>query len=448
MAFVYDPNLQDEEKKSGNQPENPNQPPTGPSISGQAAPSAAGGQAPPQKQPSSRQFVNLQSYLDANQGKNFGKQVGSRVDENTNAARQQTQQAADSFGQSVERGTTRYDKDFVTGALSDPSGFVANRPASEYERFSNMRDAEYKGPQSSVEAPEFAQAASSADRAFRQGENLKSEPGRFALLDEFFSRPTYSRGEKSLDNLLLQADPENQRALEAATANTRNLPSEFQAASSAANAQANAGRAATEQARAETRAALGGFGTGTGAIGEAEKGLDEKLARLKAERDAGIASFDNDWKSKTFWADNPNASAEMKSWTYGVDPKQFQTIRDADTKAIASPEERAKLAALAKLAGNDVNPYETSEAPVDSLYSFDKNAFWQAQNKAQNEHFAAAYPIRQKYGSIQDELNWVQQNRPEAVGGDWWIKKNEQLKDLAFQYSELNKKYKVNVPIR
>jgi hypothetical protein len=396
VAYVYDPNLDDEEKKQGNAPENPYQPPTGPSISGQATPNSSA----PQQPPSSRQFQNLQSYLDANQGKDFGKQVANRVDETTNQARSQLNTASQRFADDVERGTTRYDRDFVSGALANPAGFVANRPASDYERFTAMRDAQYRGPNAATDSSDFSKAASTAERAYRQGENLKTEGGRFALLDEFFRRPTYSRGEKSLDNLLLQADPENQQALQAASANARNLPAESQAKIAEANARANEARAATEEARRETRQALADAKTRTQAELEAARQAKIRALEdvfLKARENLGTGRLTEE-QARQFGFDAPIA-------TYGVDPRKFLTDTfdpDKDTVTAyqaADPEMRAKVAALARLSGVDEPGFIEGWSPSDAEITnpgatFNFNAFKQAaenlKNQARQEAFDSA----------------------------------------------------------
>lgn len=437
MAFVYDQNLQDEEEKQqGNAPEPSNAPPTGPSLNGQAGAGAGGSSPKPPGAPSSRQFVPLQSYLDAGKGQDFGKSVAGKVDENTNTAKQQTQGAVEGFGQKVSAGTTRYDKDLVEGALADPSGFVTNRPASDYEKFGQQRTATYKGPESWSESQDFARAASSADRAFRQGEATKTEGGRMALLDEFFARPTYNRGEKSLDNLLLQADPENQAALASSAQNAQNLPSEFNTAADSAGRMITEGRGATVDAAKQTQAAL------AAKKASAAKEVEDRLAGLVSQRDSASKAYDD-------WVNQYKAS---QGGLYAADPNGFRTVNNATAAETATAEQRAQLAALAKLA-DEQNPYETDKPSVDSLYSEDRTGLQKAVGENRGKYNTAAQTLAGTVAKSQERLGNLQRQleiatSPEAA--DEYRGEIARLQQTVSQaqrdYGLLSQQYQVATP--
>jgi hypothetical protein len=66
-----------------------------------------------------------------------------------------------------------------------------------------MRDAQYKGP-TQLDPSLQTQAQDYTNLAG----NVGTEQGRYNLLSQLYNTPTYTSGQKTLDNLFLQGNPQ------------------------------------------------------------------------------------------------------------------------------------------------------------------------------------------------------------------------------------------------
>lgn len=162
------------------------------------------------------------------------------------------------------------------------------------QEFLKQRDASYGGPKSLSDRAELYDSAySKTDQAKKTADLSKSEAGRFALLDEFYARPDYSKGQKSLDNLLVQNDPTARAAFKSSREKANQTSTDFETLKQLLGDYATSGESQTKETRSKTRQQLGIDDTGNlvqgaGAIGSTEaalrSALDSRLASLPDEQ--------------------------------------------------------------------------------------------------------------------------------------------------------------------
>ncbi len=172
---------------------------------------AGGPMQPQQKKPaSSGQFTNVSQYLQANKG--AGQQIAgavtNRIGTDVEKAKAETSDVAN-VRQAVEAEKNRISAaaDATTGLKTqlqaDPTKLTAD--ATSKQNFINLR----KGinqfdTQAGQAQTEGTQAAAALQNAAQRVGNLNTETGRSALLGQTFANPTYSQGQKKLDQLLFQ----------------------------------------------------------------------------------------------------------------------------------------------------------------------------------------------------------------------------------------------------
>jgi len=106
--------------------------------------------------------------------------------------------AAGQFKNTVNTSGVVADKTQVDSALADPV-------SADAKQFQSWTNASYQGPKSlGDDQSNWNQYWGAAQDANTSAKLAGTESGRFALLDKYYGRPSYSFGEKSLDNLLIQ----------------------------------------------------------------------------------------------------------------------------------------------------------------------------------------------------------------------------------------------------
>jgi len=227
MPYSSDPNLDDKDQQQ--QMQQAPQLASGGSIVGgaSATTSPTGGAAGGTEPTHSGNFQNLNSYLDANAGSGFGSQFVGKVAGDVNAAATAQQQGAQQFKGASDAATVKEDPNVVNQALSDPYGFSQSKDNSQ--AFQNQANASYKGPLTySDDAQAYQTAYGATQKAQDTANASQNEGGRFALLNNYFGTPDYNQGQKSLDNLLVQADPTTSQGLAQAKQNADKAQVSFQ----------------------------------------------------------------------------------------------------------------------------------------------------------------------------------------------------------------------------
>ncbi len=175
-----------------------------------------GAMSPPQQQTaqpkgtSSGRFQNLQNVLKANQGNTLGQSISGRIGGMTEQARSEVDKSRQAFQQQTAQAFKPFEggRDFYRGAIAKPTEAVDNQ--ADFERFQTIAKGQYSGPTGLANTADLQRQA----EAVRKTAALTaSEGGRESILSNFFSRPSYTSGQRGMDQLLLQTDPNQLREL-------------------------------------------------------------------------------------------------------------------------------------------------------------------------------------------------------------------------------------------
>ncbi len=363
--------------------------------------------APNAKGPSrSERFQNLNSYLDANAGNQFGETFAGKVGEDVAKGAQAQAESGNQFQQLANSGAVAKNTSLVDSAVTDPTKFVQD--ANNVSQFKAQKDAQYKGPNSYADAGDLYQKASGATtKGLDVAEKAQTEGGRFALLDNYFGRSDYNQGQKSLDNLLVSGNDNATQGLAQARKNAQDQMQSFQTQNKQLSDYAATKRGETEATQKYAREALGidsagklnpyvapPAASGVNIYGAGTSPLKNPLAGVKLGEPTATQDKKNvlsdlfgslDTKAKTAASkyeqqrrsienaiesgDFRGLSAEERQMlgldgkngainTFGVDPSKYISVSGAPSdytaSSVATRDQAAKLKALAQLA--DIDP--------------------------------------------------------------------------------------------
>lgn len=320
--------------------------------------SGGSGSATPSPQPSNTPqgtatqgsgFVNLDKYVKANQGNNFGDQFTGKVQSDVNQAKDTLQKSSQDFTNASNHGTTNWGDvgDTATGIVNNAGD---NTTADDASKIQGWENAQYQGPQSFTGSAYGTAAQGAAQKATQETGALQNEGGRFALLDQFYGRPNYSTGEKSLDNLLAQQGT-GVAARQAALGNQgQQLQGNINQSTQGLDNLATANQAASQETAQKTKDLVSGALTGF------DTDLDN---RFKAYNDANTTynqGLQSDISDDQL---NPDTLAAygLKSGDslYNVNLGNYlnPTTTQANLNQFASDQDYAKYLALNQIAGDD-----------------------------------------------------------------------------------------------
>ena len=184
-------------------------------LAGAPGVSAPTGQAPATGQPtSSGLYTNLANYLSANKKatEQMGQRLASGITNTGEEARGSLEQAKTRFGEESQAGRTVYNPNLVSSALADPTTAAQNTETKA--SFQKQLAGSYGGPS----ALDLNTVTGKANLAQEQANLARSGAGRNVLLGQTFSSPTYTGGQRKLDQTLLGLSPtEKQRFGQVAT---------------------------------------------------------------------------------------------------------------------------------------------------------------------------------------------------------------------------------------
>lgn len=293
-------------------------------------------------------FVSLDKYFNANKSSGFGNQVTGKVQGSIDSAKQDLQAGSEAFSNASNQGTTRWND--VEGQVK---GIVQNAgdqtSQDDVSRVRGLADAQYRGPESFMGTAYGSKAQGSVDKARQQGKALQSEGGRFALLDQYYGRPNYSMGEKSLDNLLVQNTPGVAARSQTLGTQAKQVEGQAGQVQRDMNTLAAMNRQATQDAAKNTRETV------SGAVG----GFKDDLSKRYADYGSGLDAYnqarsgdisDDTWDAETLGLFGLNGGENL----YNLDASTYlQENPKAALGEFASDEDYAKYLALSQLAGED-----------------------------------------------------------------------------------------------
>lgn len=346
--YAFD--LIDEEKKKKEQEQQAQGEFGAPAMTGGGG-SFTQGASPSQEKGANQQgsgFVNLDNYLNANKGSNFGSKFTGNVQSSVDTAKGAINQGADQFSQASNQGATKW-SDVQPKAQGMVSGAGDNTSQADADQFKAWSNASYQGPESFNSTAWGTRAQGAAQKAGQEAKALGTEGGRFALLEQYFGRPTYNTGQKTLDNALVQNTP----GVAAKAQNLGNqagaLTSQYGQTAQSSNNLAASNRAATQDTAKNSKdlvsQARSDFGTDLQGRYDTYKADTGKWNDAR-RADIGDDTLDDD--TRKLYGLNSGDSL------YNVDLSKYLT--DSPTASVgqfASDADYARYLALEKLAGEE-----------------------------------------------------------------------------------------------
>lgn len=372
--------------------------------------SSGGGAAPAAGQPTnSGSYTNLQQYLNANADSGFGSQVAGKVQNDLTSADQFQQGASDTFKGKVDQGTTTENKDLLNQAVSAPTSVAGD--SQKTADFTKMRDAQYGGPQSfASDTSTYQPIKTQIDNATAAAGMSDTDSGRETILNQYYGsgsgnqapRYDYSQGQKSLDNFLMQGDPNAQSAFAQDRTNAADLNNRFGQLSNTLDQYATQGQNTTKQTQADTRNALGiddkGAYNNSGAIGNLNSAVQNQYNQATTNQAAQFKQEQDALKNGNYDSLSPQQQSQLglnaNQVTYGIDPSKYLSENSNLTPgSVATAGQQADMAALTQLAGlqNTFLP-DASVAGTQStapLVNFDNAGFNSAIQPAQAAYYDA-----------------------------------------------------------
>lgn len=341
----------------------PPQQTTGGASALSAAP-VGGGAVPPKA--GSGGFVNLQRYMQANKGGEFGNKVANTISDQGASSKQAIGQAAEAFKAAAAKGTVagqaglggqgmtaeqlqQQGQSFGENAIAN-AGNLGN---SQVEQFQKLIGGQYAGPS---QLQDVARLRAQAQSAQQLGNLASSQGGQQQLLTQLYGRPSYTAGQQRLDNLLLGGQ---QDKLKQARAQTLGLEKTVDLQAKGAAAQANALSAEDTKNQQALR-------------GQLE--TEAQDLRHQAEQDQSGATYTlmDQWKNaskNTPWAAQSGES--LGDWIQRTGGGPFaEQIRNGGPQfsigQAADPAKQARLLALGRLGGSvqDLSKYTEGLNPA------------------------------------------------------------------------------------
>lgn len=337
-------------------------------------------------------WTNLQDYLSANsdQAAQAGSQIASGVNDQAQNAQNDIDSASSDFSNQVNAGSVNADSDAVnkdiaaaTGASSSAS-FDPNAAAD----FQKQLNASYSGPTDFTQSGGYQKAQGSLNNAQTALNQTQSEAGRDVLLQNQYNNASpngYNQGEQTLDQALIEGSPQAQSALQGVNGQWSGLGSALSNATTNQNSAAQAAAANTQSTSAAAKAAL------DKANSDFQGGLNTELTQAQQAQQTAYQNELAAFKNQSWDPSNLDAlGLSRDEKIYGVDPTQYLSQGLAPTlETMANPDDYARSAALAQLAGGGaisyLNPANASQAgTTQSPYSFDATGFHNAVSAAQS----------------------------------------------------------------
>lgn len=371
-------------------------------ISGQSsvlsteAPSKAGG---PQ---ASGSFTNLNQYLQANASNavQLGQGVASHITGQGEEARTGIQNTENDFNKLADQGTLQgLDKapeearSIVQQAQTGSQKAQINQ--QQTSRFGEIANATYKGPQDLTGSSYYNDTNQKYQKAQEAKQNASSDEGRFSLLKNAFSRPTYSQGQQNLDNLLLTGNNQAKATVQSAANGLSDLEGKWAGAQSNAAQLASQRQAATNAARAQSRtnALQAQYNRNT----EVNSDLNAKQANWANEynqyRDLLGSYKGGDFNLTRQQADRlalKDSGQGIYNTLQGTSPEQFLDLQAFDANRVVDQDQFAQLRALDQITNQFSSPAmsrftdESQAGTLDATKAFDASRFGQAANQAES----------------------------------------------------------------
>ncbi len=291
-------------------------------------------------------------------------------------------------------------------AVLQSASSMPSSAQSDIDRFQQMLNASYKGP-TSLDPNLNVQASNFANLAGQTG----SEQGRFNLLKDLYNKPTYSSGQQTLDNLLLQSNPQQLNTLQANRTKANQINNNLRQAQVQAGVQASDATNEANATREATRNALTGAVSSFGA--NEDRAVKDALAARQKQFDTEQTGLTTGQLSSqdalNFGLINKLGDTQGNNPLYNLDLGKYLTQSNVSPtgQTVATPEDYQRIAALQKLSGgyatDDTSKiYDTYSDPTkagtfakENPYDFNQASYKTDWNNADLAYHGKADPLQQ-----------------------------------------------------
>lgn len=200
---------QEQDKKKGYGEEQPTSPTVAPAITSQYTSPKS------EQRTGTGRFTNIQKYLSANTGagQQLGQQIGQKAEQQAEQVRKGIESARTQFGQQAapEQQRLAGAGQFIQQSLQAPQ----NLSQEQIKQYQDLASGQLAAPTLNL-----AQQQQQAQQLQQTAKAGQTETGRYDLLRQTFGTPSYTQGQRRLDQLFLQTQsPEQlQRRLQQAAA--------------------------------------------------------------------------------------------------------------------------------------------------------------------------------------------------------------------------------------
>lgn len=423
MAYV--PMSQDEEEKR---------------RSAGSTPPGSFGDTTPTSPTTQSKFVNVMDYLNKNPDASgqLGDAAAGKLNTQKLDAETSLKDTTARFGQDVSGGSVNLDQGLLDTALANPTQFAQS--PENLAKFTALRDATYKGPQSLESTDYFAPTQSKITGLGTTAASIGNEAGRNSLVQDLSAHPT--QGKTALNQLLLQGSDAAAQKVEQAAGSFKNVEDQWQKFLTDAPGMVSAAKTGTDATRTATQTGL------KSTTDQFLSQLQAKTAQATNDRDSFNLDYQNidkaiseggsglsqkqldelgisdayPYLSKLQSFNDPHAlgyygsPVQLSNYTQGGHP----SANVPTAESVASSDDYAREAALQQMAGVDlglpdqqVNPYVKDGKLPTVMY---KDAFDKAGSDLKN--FDANWqPKVAGYGPDDlDQLYAIQGRRGVATG--------------------------------
>lgn len=354
MAYMFQNDEDLQRKLAGTPPAGAG---TNVSTGGGVISGAGGGQVAKAEAPKPTSFVGINDYLKANtnQAAGLANKVAGNITNQAVSAENDINSARDKAAKSITDQGVGTNQTLLNTLASDPT----KADADAIKKMANASTV-------AVTKPAEITDTDSVKKLREQVSNLGSEEGRRLLVNDAYNAPQRSKsyGTSLFDNMLLATDPNAKKTLATAAKNVEPITNDIAAANASLGKTYDdtvAKNAATSAAaRTAINNAVSNFGTtfntaadkrladirsaNTGAVSRFKAAVAGKNASGLSDNDLKLLGLDRATANK--FVNDPNAMSQV----LGLQPGDMNTLTRA---AVATPEERARMKALANIAGLD-----------------------------------------------------------------------------------------------
>lgn len=322
----------------------------------------------PKKKQTGTGFTNLQTMLNKNSGSQLGQTIGNGISGAASDVKSKLGDEQAQYGQQLGQAQSQFDPN-KRDQLINQAG-TSGQPDDETSKtFEKYRSGDLGAPDLSSGLKGYGDLSSKVADVAQQGKDVESQAGRYNLLQRYASGgKQYTAGQKRLDSMLLGRGGSDD--LQQARLATGGIGTQLQQAQQGAQAQYGQATGQAKQFAADTEAKLAGA---TGAVdtdvdfANKQKALQDRYNQIN--QGLGQRPDDNyeeahPGSQATFDKQQQAAAEELGiagDYTYGMTGGQLAQFvylhpeKMATASQFATPEQNAKMQALLKLSGKDIN---------------------------------------------------------------------------------------------